>query len=172
MGRMAQGEGKNRQARQGGGRGSGQIKVVATNRRARRDFFIHDTYEAGMVLVGSEVKSLREGRVSMGDAYAEVRNGELYLVGCHIAEYPWANRFNHEPMRDRKLLMHAREIRRLATKLNERGFTLVPLRIYFKRGKAKVELALAKGKRKYDKREAVRERDVSRDMEVERWRRR
>lgn len=143
------------------------IKVVCNNRRAYRDYFILDTMEAGMVLLGSEVKSLRDGRASMGDAYADVRGSELVLVGCHISEYPWANQFNHEPLRERRLLMHRREIRRLGVKLNERGFTLVPLRLYFKDGKAKVELGLAKGKRKYDKREAVRDRDLTREQAAE-----
>jgi SsrA-binding protein len=147
-------------------------KVVAKNRRAYRDYFIADTYEAGMMLVGSEVKSLREGRANIGDAYAEVRRGELYLVGLHISEYPWANQFNHEPRRDRKLLMHKNEIRKLGVKLNERGFTLVPLQLYFKNGRAKVELGLAKGKRQYDKRESVRRRDQERDVDVEVGRRR
>jgi SsrA-binding protein len=147
-------------------------KLVCRNKRAYRDYFISETFEAGMVLLGSEVKSLREGRASMGDAYATVREGELFLVGCHIAEYPWANQFNHEPLRERKLLMHRREIRRLGTKVRERGFTLVPLQIYFLKGKAKVQLGLAKGKRMYDKREAVRDRDVERDLDVEASRRR
>jgi len=147
-------------------------KPVCRNKRAYRDYFISDRYEAGMVLQGSEVKSLRDGRVSMGDSYAEVRGNELFLVGCHIAEYPWANQFNHEPMRQRKLLMHKREIRRLGIKLNERGFTLVTLQIYFSKGKAKVELGLAKGKRQYDKRAAVRDRDLARDLDVEAGRRR
>jgi len=145
---------------------------ICKNRRARRDYTIIDTYEAGLVLLGSEVKSLREGRASLGDAYAEVREGELILVGCHIAEYPWANQFNHEPLRERKLLMHRAEIRRLTVKLNERGFTLVPLQLYFKNGKAKVELGLAKGKRMVDKREAVKKRDLDRDQEAELSRRR
>ena len=147
-------------------------KLVCRNKRAFRDYFISDRLEAGMVLLGSEVKSLRDGRVSLGDSYGEIRGGELFLVGCHISEYPWANQFNHEPLRERKLLMHKREIRRLGVKLNERGFTLVPLQIYFKNGRVKVELGLAKGKRQYDKRDAVRQRDMSRDMEVEASRRR
>ena len=146
--------------------------MVCKNRRAYRDYFISETFEAGMVLLGSEVKSLRDGRISLGDSYGEIRAGELYLVRCHISEYPWANQFNHEPMRERKLLMHRREIRRLAIKLHERGFTLVPLLIYFKMGKAKVELGLAKGKRQYDKRDAVRDRDMTRDQDVEANRRR
>ena len=147
-------------------------KVVCKNRRAWRDYFISDTFEAGLALQGSEVKSLRESRVNLGDSYAEIRGGELFLVGCHISEYPWANQFNHEPMRERKLLMHAREIRRLGIKTNERGYTLIPLLIYFKNGRAKVELGLAKGKRKYDKRDAVKERDMNRDLDVEANRRR
>jgi SsrA-binding protein len=147
-------------------------KVVCKNRRAWRDYFISETFEAGLVLLGSEVKSLRESRVSLGDSYADVRGGELFLVGCHISEYPWANQFNHTPMRERKLLMHSREIRRLGIKTNERGYTLIPLLIYFYNGRAKVELGLAKGKRKYDKRDAVRERDMTRDLDIEANRRR
>jgi SsrA-binding protein len=147
-------------------------KVICRNKRAYRDYFISETFEAGMVLVGSEVKSLREGRASLGDAYGTMRGGELFLVGCHISEYPWAHQFNHEPLRERKLLMHRRELKRLGVKIRERGFTLVPLQIYFLRGKAKVELGLAKGKRMYDKRQAVRERDVTRDLDVETSRRR
>ena len=148
-------------------------KIICRNKRAFRNYAISDTFEAGLVLVGSEVKSLREGRASLGEAcYAEVRQGELFLVGCHIAEYPWANQFNHEPLRDRKLLMHRREILRLRTKLVERGFTLIPLQLYFKRGKVKVELGLAKGKRQYDKRATVRQRDLTREMESENARKR
>ena len=147
-------------------------KLVCSNKRAYRDYFISDRMEAGMVLLGSEVKSLREGRVNLGDCYAEARAGELILVGCHISEYPWANQFNHEPLRERKLLMHKAEIRRLTVKLNERGFTLIPLQIYFKHSKVKIELGLAKGKRQYDKREAVRQRDLDRDQDVEAGRRR
>lgn len=146
-------------------------KIICKNRRAYRDYFIDDTYEAGLVLLGSEVKSLRNGRASMGDSYAEVRGNELFLIACHIAEYPWANQFNHEPLRERKLLMHTAEIKRLSVKLLERGFTLVPLQLYFSKGKVKVELGLAKGKRQYDKREAVRKRDADRDQEAEAARR-
>jgi SsrA-binding protein len=142
-------------------------KVIARNKRAFRDYHILERFEAGMVLVGSEVKSLREGRISFGDGYAELRDGELYLVECHIAEYPWANQFNHEPRRARKLLLHRQEIKRLGVKLTERGFTLVPLSVYFSHGRAKVELGLAKGKRQYDKRADVRQRDLDREQEVE-----
>jgi len=141
-------------------------RLVCKNRRAFRDYFILDKFEAGMVLEGSEVKSLRDGRASLNsDAYAEVRGDELFLVNCHIAEYPWANQFNHEPLRVRKLLMHRLEIQKLAVKLLERGYTLVPLQLYFAKGKAKVELGLSKGKRQYDKRAAVRDRDQARDLD-------
>ncbi len=143
------------------------MKPICKNRRAFHDYFISDRYEAGIALVGSEVKSLRDGRASLGDAYAEVRDGELFLIGCHIGEYPWANQFNHEPRRERKLLLHKAEIRKLSVKLLERGFTLVPLQLYFRAGKAKVELGLAKGKRQYDKREAVRKRDLERERAEE-----
>lgn len=146
---------------------SGGTKLICRNRRAFHDYHISDRYEAGLSLVGSEVKSLRAGLASLGDAYAEVRDGELFLVGCHIGEYPWANQFNHAPRRERKLLMHKAEIRKLAVKLLERGFTLVPLQLYFKAGRAKVELGLAKGKHQYDKREAVRRRDLERDAASE-----
>jgi len=148
-------------------------KTICRNKRAFRDYFISDRVEAGLVLVGSEVKSLREGRASLGEAcYAEVRDGEMFLVGCHIAEYPWANLFNHDPLRTRKLLLRRSEIRKLSVKLVERGFTLVPLELYFRRGKVKVELGLAKGKRQYDKRDSVRKRDLERDLDVESSRRR
>jgi SsrA-binding protein len=145
----------------------GATRSICKNKRAFRDYTISDTVEAGIALEGSEVKSLRDGRASLGDAYAEVRGGEIFLVGCHISLYPFANRFNHLPMRDRKLLLHKREIRRLGVKTQERGFTLVPLQLYFKGAKVKVELGLAKGKRLYDKRETVKKRDIERDLEVE-----
>ena len=143
-------------------------KIICRNKRAFHDYFITDRVEAGLVLVGSEVKSLREGRASLGEgSYAETRGGEMFLVGCHIAEYPWANQFNHEPLRERKLLLHGREIRRLSVKLVERGFTLVPLSLYFRRGKVKIELGLAKGKRQYDKRAALKDRDLDRELQAE-----
>ncbi|MBW2732725.1 MAG: SsrA-binding protein SmpB [Deltaproteobacteria bacterium] len=142
-------------------------KLIARNKQAFRNYFITDRHEAGISLKGSEVKSLREGRVSLGDSYAEVRNGEIFLAKCHIALYPQASYNNHEPMRERKLLMHKREILRLGIKLNERGFTLVPLSLYFKDGRVKVELGLGKGKQLHDKRHTVRDRDVKRDMERE-----
>lgn len=140
-------------------------KVVAQNRRARHDYHIEDTYEAGLVLTGTEVKSLRAGRASLIDGYALVRDGEIWLMGVHIPEYTQGTWTNHEPRRARKLLLHKREIDRLIGKTQERGQTLVPLALYFSEGKAKVEIALARGKRTYDKRQDLAKRDAARDME-------
>lgn len=142
-------------------------KLIAKNRQALRNYFIEDRYEAGLMLTGSETKSLRDGRVNFGDCYAEIRGNELFLLKCHISVYPNASYNNHEPLRERKLLMHRQEIRRIGVKLRERGFTLVPLSMYFKEGWAKIELGLGKGKKLHDKRETVRDRDVQRDMEKE-----
>ena len=143
---------------------------IAKNRRARHDYSILDTYEAGLVLTGSEVKSLRDGKANLTDSYARIQKGEAFLVNAHISHYPGANQFNHEPTRTRKLLLHAREIERLTGKTKERGLTLVPLRLYFRNGKAKVELGLARGKKLYDKRETLRrkvaEREVERSLKV------
>ncbi len=144
------------------------IKIIAENRKARHDFHIIDKFEAGLVLLGTEVKSLRQGRVNLKDSYARIKNGELWVYQMHIGPYPFAYYNNHEPLRPRKLLMHKYEIKRLYGKLNERGYTLVPLQIYFRDGKAKLTLALAKGKRKHDKREAIRRRDEKRDLERQR----
>jgi SsrA-binding protein len=141
------------------------IKVVATNRRATHDFQIHDRVEAGVVLLGSEVKSLRDAKATIADGWAEIRNGEAWLHGIQINEYPWANRWNHEPKRTRKLLLHKKEISRLHTKTQMRGFTLVPLSLYFKDGKVKVELALATHKKMHDKRQAKREADDQREID-------
>ena len=141
------------------------IKQVAGNRKAYHDYFIDETFEAGIVLVGTEVKSLREGRVNLRDSYAEVRNGELYLLGVHISPYTQGNVWNHEPLRPRKLLLHAREIDRIAGKVNERGYTIVPTKLYFKDGRAKVEIGLARGKKLYDKRADMAQRDAQRDVE-------
>ena len=139
-------------------------RFAALNRKARRDYHIEETFEAGVALAGSEVKSLRQGSANIGDAYAAVRSGELFLMNAYIAEYGQANRLNHEPRRPRKLLMHRREISRLAGSVERKGMTLVPLSVYFTdRGVAKVELGLARGKRAYDKRASEKERD---------WRRR
>lgn len=143
-------------------------KIIAENRKARRDYFIDDEFEAGLVLTGTEVKSLRLGRVNLKDSYAKIKDGEVFLHQMHIAPYPFAHYGNHDPLRPRKLLLHKREIKRLYGKVNEKGHTLVPLRLYFKGGRAKVALALARGKRKYDKREAIRRRDEQRDLERER----
>ncbi|MEJ2102127.1 MAG: SsrA-binding protein SmpB [Desulfobacterales bacterium] len=143
----------------------GHIKIVAENRRARRDYFIVDQYEAGMVLRGTEVKSLRQGRANLKDSYAQIKDGEVYVYQLHIAPYPFAYYDNHDPLRPRKLLLHQHEIKRLYGKINEKGHTLVPIRIYFKNGKVKILLALAKGKRKYDKREAIKRRDEQREMD-------
>lgn len=141
------------------------IKIIAENRKARFNFFIEDEFEAGLVLKGTEVKSLRLGRANLKDAYARIENGEVFVYQMHIGPYPFAYYGNHDPLRIRKLLLHKREIKKLYGKVNEKGFTLIPLKIYFKEGKAKMTLALAKGKRKYDKREAIRRRDEKRDME-------
>ncbi|MDJ0498109.1 MAG: SsrA-binding protein SmpB [Acidimicrobiia bacterium] len=140
-------------------------KVVATNRKARHDYEIIDTFECGIVLRGSEVKSLRDAQVQLKDAYGDIREGEIWLERAHIAPYGFAAGGGHEPERSRKLLLHRREIDRLTGKVNEVGLTLVPLQIYFKEGKAKVELALVKGRRAYDKRQKIRERMERREME-------
>ncbi|HEY8493175.1 MAG TPA: SsrA-binding protein SmpB [Myxococcota bacterium] len=140
-------------------------KLVAQNRRARHDYEILDTIETGIVLVGPEVKSLRQGKASLAEAYAVVRGGELWLVNAHVSPYEQAGRENPDPRRDRKLLAHRSEIARLAGQVAERGLTLVPLALYFKNGRAKVELALARGKRRHDKRDAIREREQEREIE-------
>lgn len=140
------------------------VKMVASNRRARHEFEILETVEAGLVLVGTEVKALREGRCNLGDSYAEIREGEAWLVKAHIGPYEQGNRENHEPFRRRKLLLNRREIRKLQPKLDERGLTLVPLRLYFKRGRAKVELGLGRGKKLHDKRDTMAREDAERRM--------
>ena len=139
--------------------------AIATNRRARHDYDIEQTYEAGIVLVGSEVKTLRQGKASLQDAYASIRDGELFLFGVHIPEYPQASILNHEPTRIRKLLLHAGEIDKLRVKTEQQGYTLVPLKLYFKGNKVKVELAVARGRKLYDKREAIAKRDAEREMQ-------
>jgi SsrA-binding protein len=141
------------------------IKIVCQNKKARHDYHIIEVIEAGMVLVGTEVKSLREGRANLKDSYARVKDGELYLVQAHISPYSHAHYDNHDPERVRKLLVHKRELKRLTGKTQEKGLTLVPLKIYFKEGKAKVELALASGKKSYDKRETLKRKDQQREME-------
>lgn len=144
---------------------SGRIKVVATNRKARRNYTIVDTLEAGMALLGSEVKSIRDGKLDLKDSYAHVANGEVYLSGCYIGPYEFARDGGHDPERERKLLMHRREIDRISGQLAEKGLTLVPLQVYFKDGKAKVELGLGKGRSTVDKRQALKEREHDREMQ-------
>ncbi|MBP7868846.1 MAG: SsrA-binding protein SmpB [Firmicutes bacterium] len=143
----------------------GSEKLVASNRKARHEYFIEETYEAGIALTGTEIQSVRQGRVSLGDAYAEVRNGEVFLVNSHIAEYDYGNRFNHNPRRPRKLLLHKSEIRRLDSRVRERGYTIVPLKMYFRGGLAKLEIGLARGKKTWDKREDIANRDAQREIE-------
>ena len=142
-----------------------RIKIIAVNRKARFDYFIEDEYEAGMVLSGTEVKSLRLGKANIKDAYARVVNGEVFVYQLHIGPYPFAYYGNHDPLRTRKLLLHRQEIKRLYSKVNEKGHTLVPLKLYFKDGRVKLSVALAKGKRRYDKREAIKSRDEKRDLD-------
>jgi len=145
------------------------IKRVAENRKARHDYFIDDTYEAGIALVGTEVKSLREGRINLRDSYVEVKGPthapELFLVGAHISPFEQGNIWNHEPLRTRKLLLHKHEIERIAQRVRERGYTVVPTKVYFKDGRAKIEIGMARGKKLYDKRHDMAERDAKRDMQ-------
>lgn len=141
------------------------VKIACENRKARHDYFIHETYEAGMALQGTEVKSLRAGRANLKDSYAAIKNGEVFVENMHISPYDQGNIFNHDPKRPRKLLMHKAEIVKLFSRTREKGFTLIPLKIYFKRGRAKLELALASGKHNYDKRQALKERADKRDMD-------
>jgi len=142
-----------------------RVKVIASNRRARRNYTVLETIEAGIALQGSEVKSLRDGRLDLKDSYALIRAGEAYLVGAYIGPYEFARDGGHEAERERKLLLHRREIDRIAGQIAEKGLTLVPLQVYFKDGKAKVELGLSKGKTSYDKRESIKERDHQREMD-------
>ncbi len=140
-------------------------KLICQNKKAWHNYFIEETYEAGISLLGTEVKSLREGKANLGDSYAKIKDGEIFLVDAHISPYSHANRFNHDPLRPRKLLLHKREIKRVIGKVQEKGFTLIPLRLYFSNGKAKVELGLAKGKKKYDKREALKRKAIEKEIE-------
>ncbi len=139
-------------------------KIIVNNRKARHDYHIVESFEAGIALKGTEVKSLRLGKVNIRDSFALIKGGEVFLHGLHISPYDHGNRFNHDPLRVRKLLLHRREINRLMGRVQERGFTLVPLRLYWKEGLCKVELAVAKGKRLHDKRESLAQRDVSRQV--------
>jgi len=140
-------------------------KLICQNKKARFHYSIEDTLEAGICLLGTEVKSLREGRANLGDSYGTIKNGEVFLVDAHISPYSHGNRANPNPLRTRKLLLHKREIKRLIGKVQEKGFTLIPLRLYFSNGKAKVELGLAKGKKLYDKRESLKRKTIEREME-------
>jgi SsrA-binding protein len=151
-------------ARSAGGDKSDNEGVIARNKRARHDYHILDTFEAGLVLSGTEVKALRQGKATLTDAYGNVRDGEIYLLNLHIGQYEQGNVFNHEPTRTRKMLMHRREIRRLIGSVEREGLTLVPLDLHFKDGRVKVSLALAKGKKLHDKREDLKRRDDEREM--------
>jgi SsrA-binding protein len=144
------------------------MRLVAKNKKAFFNYEILESYEAGISLLGSEVKSIREGRVSLKESYAEIKQGEVFLLSCHVSPYGPANLLNHDPLRERKLLLHRREIKRLIGKIKERGYTLVPTKVFInEKGKVKVEIGLAKGKRVHQKREAIRERDREREMQSE-----
>ncbi|OQX09949.1 MAG: SsrA-binding protein [Desulfobacteraceae bacterium IS3] len=140
-------------------------KIVSENRKARHEYSIIDEYEAGIVLLGTEVKSLRMGRANLKDSYAKIKKGEVFVYQMHVSPCPFAYFGNHDPLRPRKLLLHNHEIKKLIGKINEKGFALIPLQLYFKDGKAKMKLAIAKGKHLYDKRESIRKRDERRDMD-------
>jgi len=142
-------------------------KTIVTNRKARYEYEIIDQVEAGLVLVGSEVKSLRAGRANLGDAYGRVIKGEVWIIGMHISPYKEATFQNHEPLRDRKLLLHRSEIKKLTRRVEEKGFTLIPLRLYFRKNVAKLELGIVRGKRQYDKKVAIAQKDAKRDLERE-----
>lgn len=141
------------------------VKVITVNRQAYHDYTVERTVEAGISLVGTEIKSIRDGKVNLRSSYALIRQGEVWLENAHIAVYDFGNRFNHEPLRRRKLLLHRREIQQLEAKVATKGLTLIPLKLYLKGGRAKIELGLCRGKKLYDKREAIAERDVKREME-------
>jgi len=141
------------------------VKVITVNRQAYHDYYIERTIEAGIALKGTEIKSIRDGKVNLRGSYAIARNGELWLENAHIAVYEHGNRYNHEPMRNRKLLLHRREINQLVGRVETKGLTLIPLKLYLKGGRAKIELGLGRGKKLYDKREAIAERDVKREIE-------
>ncbi len=150
-----------------------QTRIIAKNKKAFFNYDLLETIEAGISLLGSEVKSIREGRISLKESYAEIKGGEVFLINCHISPYEAANRFNHEPRRERKLLLHSREIKRLTGKIKEKGLTLVPTRVLLNaKGKVKVDVSLAKGKRAYQKKETIKERDREREMraELKKWR--
>jgi SsrA-binding protein len=141
------------------------VLPVSTNRKAYHDYFIHDTYEAGIALTGTEVKSIRQGRVNLRDSFVRLDGGEVWLWNAHISPYEQGNRFNHDPLRTRKLLLHKHEILKLQQAVSTKGYTLIPLKLYFRRGKVKCEIAVAQGKKLYDKRRSIAERDSKRDIE-------
>ena len=143
----------------------GRDRLVASNRKAYHDYFVDDTLEAGLVLAGSEIKSIRAGKVNLRDSYVSIRNGEAWMIGGHIAGYQQAGRQDHDPTRDRKLLLHKRQILRWQQYVEQRGYTIVPLKMYLKNGRAKLEIGLARGKRQYDKRRAIRERETQRSID-------
>jgi len=144
------------------------MKIIATNKKAYFNYEILESYEAGISLVGSEVKSIRQGRINLKDSYAEIRAGEVFILNCHISPYEAANRFNHDPERERKLLLHRQEIKRLTGKIKEKGLTLIPTKVLFNdKGKVKFEISLAKGKKAYQKKEAIKERDRERELRAE-----
>jgi SsrA-binding protein len=146
------------------------MKIVCQNKKAHHEYFLDEFFEAGLVLLGAEVKSLREGRASLVDSYAKVKQAEVFLHNMHITPYPFAHHMEMDPMRVRKLLLNKREIKRLIGKTEQKGYSLIPTKVYFAHGKAKVEIALAKGKKKYDKRSALKEKELKRDMEQARKR--
>jgi SsrA-binding protein len=143
------------------------IKIIALNRKARYDYTVDDQYECGIELLGTEIKSLRDGKISFPDAWAEVMGGEIWLRSFRIAENPYSSIFNHDPDRKKRLLLHKEEIKRISRKVEEKGYTLIPLSFYFKKSRVKVELGLCKGKKAYDKREDIRERDIKREVSRE-----
>ena len=143
------------------------VKVVATNRKAKFEYFLLETFEAGISLQGSEVKSIRAGQISLTEAYVQTDGKEAWLLDAHVAPYEQANRFNHEPVRPRRLLLHKKEISKMWNAMRQKGMTVIPTRVYLKDGRAKVEIALARGKKSYDKRETIAKRDRQRDMERE-----
>ena len=143
------------------------VKIIAVNRKARHDYSVDDTYECGLELLGTEVKSFRDGRISFPDAWAEVKDGEIWMRSLRVAENPFSSVFNHDPDRKKRLLLHREEIKRITRKVEEKGYTLIPLSFYFKKGRVKLELGLCKGKKAFDKRADIRERDVKRDVERE-----
>lgn len=149
-----------------------RARLISKNKKALFNYEILETFEAGIALLGTEVKSVREGRISLKESYAEVKDGEVFLINCHISPYEAANRFNHDPLREKKLLLHKKEIKRLSGKIREKGLTLVPTKILLNdKGRVKVEIGLAKGKRAYQKRDVIRERDRDREMraELKKW---